>query len=163
MLKFLPETTPPQQRCSPGRESSSLRAMYVFLHLGFSISTKPTVLDTDENEDTPKRIAPQSPTIVHRAESAPGPSYFLQPSSTPQPTVYNYTNPATGERIVSLLPPDHPEMVCLQSGSHVPETHFGLLGKCLSILLPLTTLIVRNRHSRRNILVPPRSGLLPNG
>ncbi|KAF9474697.1 hypothetical protein BDN70DRAFT_908403 [Pholiota conissans] len=42
--------------------------------------------------------------------------------------LYNYINPITGERVVSLLPPNHPEMICLQSGSHVTETHFGLLG-----------------------------------
>ena len=43
--------------------------------------------------------------------------------------VYNYINAATGERIVSLLPPNHPEMICLQSGMHVPHTRFGLLGE----------------------------------
>ncbi|KAF8971202.1 hypothetical protein BDZ97DRAFT_1788270 [Flammula alnicola] len=52
----------------------------------------------------------------------------MQLSSTPPPTVYNYINPTTGERVVSLLPPDHPEMLCLQAGSHVPETHYGFLG-----------------------------------
>ena len=46
----------------------------------------------------------------------------------PQTRVYHYINPANGNHISSLLPPDHPEMVCLQEGSHVEETKFGLLG-----------------------------------
>ncbi|KIM45500.1 hypothetical protein M413DRAFT_442162 [Hebeloma cylindrosporum] len=48
--------------------------------------------------------------------------------SVEQPTIYNYVNPVTGQHVASLLPPDHPEMVCLQAGSHVPQTRFGLLG-----------------------------------
>jgi hypothetical protein len=46
-----------------------------------------------------------------------------------QPTVYHYQNPLTGEHIASLLPPDHPEMICLQQGGHVNETKFGILGR----------------------------------
>lgn len=57
------------------------------------------------------------------------PSHTTQPLSTPSPMVYNYINPVSGEQIVSLLPPNHPEMICLQSGSHVPHTRFGLLGE----------------------------------
>jgi len=55
-------------------------------------------------------------------------SHTTQPISTPSPMVYNYINPVSGERVVSLLPPNHPEMICLQSGSHVPHTRFGILG-----------------------------------
>ena len=61
-----------------------------------------------------------------------GPSYTaynVQPLMTPSPTVYNYVNPQTGEQVVSLLPPDHPEMVCLQAGEHIPHTHYGILGE----------------------------------
>jgi len=43
-------------------------------------------------------------------------------------TVYQYVSPTTGETVASLLPPDHPEMICLQRGEHVPEQRFGLLG-----------------------------------
>lgn len=60
--------------------------------------------------------------------------------SVEQPTIYNYVNPATGEHVVSLLPPDHPEMICLQAGLHVPQTRFGLLGKlrgCYPVCLSL--------------------------
>ncbi|KAG7446527.1 uncharacterized protein BT62DRAFT_124448 [Guyanagaster necrorhizus] len=56
-----------------------------------------------------------------------GPSHV--PQTGPQnPVVYHYVNPATGDRVASLLPPNHPEMICLQSGEHVPQTKYGLLG-----------------------------------
>ncbi|KAF8608881.1 hypothetical protein BDV93DRAFT_486258 [Ceratobasidium sp. AG-I] len=41
--------------------------------------------------------------------------------------VYRYHNPTTGEIVTSLLPPDHPEMLCLQQG-HVVRTRYGILG-----------------------------------
>jgi len=42
-------------------------------------------------------------------------------------TVYHYVHPMTQQRITSLLPPDHPEMVCLQHG-HERRSSFGLVG-----------------------------------
>ncbi|KAG2132568.1 hypothetical protein BD769DRAFT_1666004 [Suillus cothurnatus] len=51
-----------------------------------------------------------------------------------EPTVYHYQNPLTGERIASLLPPNHPEMICLQEGQHVNETKFGILGILAAIV-----------------------------
>ena len=42
-------------------------------------------------------------------------------------TVFNYVHPVTQQRITSLLPPDHPEMVCLQQG-HERSSTFGLVG-----------------------------------
>ncbi|KAI0032254.1 hypothetical protein K488DRAFT_50347 [Vararia minispora EC-137] len=48
--------------------------------------------------------------------------------SSGEPTVYRYQHPITGNIIVSLLPPDHPQMICLQRGHHDVETRFGLLG-----------------------------------
>ncbi|KAF9007744.1 hypothetical protein BDZ89DRAFT_965518 [Hymenopellis radicata] len=59
----------------------------------------------------------------------PGPSsYHTQPVVDGQtPIVYRYVHPETGEQIASLLPPSHPEMMCLQSG-HVPHTSYGVLG-----------------------------------
>ncbi|KAJ7217772.1 hypothetical protein GGX14DRAFT_438252 [Mycena pura] len=50
------------------------------------------------------------------------------PSLSPNPTVYHYHNPLTGEHVASLLPPDHPEMICLQAGEHVAQTTYGFLG-----------------------------------
>jgi hypothetical protein len=55
--------------------------------------------------------------------------YSTQPHPTPSPTVYNYLNPVTKQYITTLLPPDHPEMVCLQAGMHVTQTRYGLLGE----------------------------------
>ncbi|KAH7888896.1 hypothetical protein F5I97DRAFT_764089 [Phlebopus sp. FC_14] len=51
-----------------------------------------------------------------------------------QPTVYHYHNPATGEHLTSLLPPTHPEMICLQEGAHVTQTKFGILGILAAIV-----------------------------
>ena len=82
-----------------------------------------------------QKIPPQDPIAVHRsyqsdqfpalnASTAAGPG-----PSMPQTRVYHYANPNNGHRFTSLLPPDHPEMVCLQQGSHVEETKFGFLGE----------------------------------
>ncbi|KAJ4500429.1 hypothetical protein C8R41DRAFT_752049 [Lentinula lateritia] len=61
----------------------------------------------------------------------PGPSsYSIHPGTTtgPSPVLYHYRNPLTQDTVVSLLPPDHPEMICLQSGEHITQTKFGILG-----------------------------------
>ncbi|KAH9929498.1 uncharacterized protein BXZ73DRAFT_102028 [Epithele typhae] len=67
------------------------------------------------------KVNPFPPSLPNPApyDGHPGPSRTV---------VYNYVNPRTGERVVSLLPPDHPQMVCLQEGGHVPATKYGLLG-----------------------------------
>ena len=60
---------------------------------------------------------------------ASGPSIMYgATTSGPPATVYYYQDPRTGLRVASLLPPDHPQMVCLQAGEHVPETRYGFLG-----------------------------------
>ncbi|KAH7927527.1 hypothetical protein BV22DRAFT_1111061 [Leucogyrophana mollusca] len=51
-----------------------------------------------------------------------------------QPTVYHYMNPRTGDQLTSLLPPDHPEMICLQQGGHVEQTKYGILGILAAIV-----------------------------
>ena len=76
----------------------------------------------------PLPASASSPSPMAYEYISPQPSHTAQPLSTPSPMVYNYINPVSGERVVSLLPPNHPEMICLQSGSHVPHTRFGLLG-----------------------------------
>lgn len=55
------------------------------------------------------------------------PPQFGSIPSMPATTVYNYRNPLTGEVVASLLPPDHPQMVCLQQG-HIARSKFGVLG-----------------------------------
>jgi len=52
-----------------------------------------------------------------------------------QPIVYHYQNPNTGEQLASLLPPDHPEMICIQEGGHLNETKFGILGMGKLVLI----------------------------
>ncbi|KAI0697248.1 hypothetical protein BC835DRAFT_1338752 [Cytidiella melzeri] len=69
------------------------------------------------------KVPPQQP----QAFSPPmGASPFHGPSMPPT-TVYNYRHPQSGEIISSLLPPDHPQMICLQQG-HIPHSKFGILG-----------------------------------
>ena len=98
------------------------------------------------------KVPPQSPQLV-ATETPSGPS---QPPpripALPQPapyhgqptTVYNYVNPVTGEHVASLLPPDHPQMICLQEGKHVPHTRFGILGaySCVFISVLKATLTI---------------------
>ena len=96
--------------------------------------------------------------------SLPQPSYTAQPLSTPSPMVYNYLNPVSGDRIMSLLPPDHPEMICLQTGSHMPYTHYGLLGERQSShYLCYWTWFFSVRHFGSGVLVSPRHRALPAG
>ena len=90
-----------------------------------------------------QKIPPQDPVAVYRSyqpNQPPTPTANIVggPSvprsgipSMPQTRVYHYVNPKNGNRVTSLLPPDHPEMVCLQQGSHVEETKFGLFGEFL--------------------------------
>ncbi|KAI9437464.1 hypothetical protein H4582DRAFT_1815410 [Lactarius indigo] len=53
---------------------------------------------------------------------------------TSEATVYHYQDPRTGQPFASLLPPDHPRMVCLQAGQHVPESRYGFLGVLAAIV-----------------------------
>jgi len=77
--------------------------------------------------NTPPKADMTQPLLLHRGTS--GPSNNIQPLYTPtSPMVYNYVNPSTGQHVASLLPPDHPEMICLQAGSHLPHTQYGILG-----------------------------------
>jgi hypothetical protein len=108
----------------------------------------------DESSFQPMRIPHPlpGPACTTQPLSTPSPMAYNyispdpnQPLSTPSPVFYNYINPVTGEHVVSLLAPNHPEMICLQSGSHLPFTRFGFLGEhqsshCPYILLNLTFL-----------------------
>ncbi|KAG5634755.1 hypothetical protein H0H81_000886 [Sphagnurus paluster] len=93
--------------------------------------------DNGLDDNTLKKVPQQSdvkPPLVNISEpvqlhsAVVGPSYTIQPGYTQMPQVHHYINPSTGEQVASLLPPDHPEMVCLQAGMHIPETKYGLLG-----------------------------------
>ncbi|KAK1230484.1 hypothetical protein PQX77_006412 [Marasmius sp. AFHP31] len=95
-----------------------------------------TANDTVPQQDVKKApITSQQPPVMQAPSYAvAGPSYTPHPTDAPPTTVYHYTNPLTGDRVASLLPPDHPEMVCLQSGKHVHESSFGILGMWLHFL-----------------------------
>ncbi|KAK0455466.1 uncharacterized protein EV420DRAFT_1553832 [Desarmillaria tabescens] len=80
--------------------------------------------DHPEDAKQPPKLPVQPSTQPYMTA---GPSYVPQ-TGLQDPIVYHYVNPATGDRIASLLPPNHPEMICLQAGAHVPHTQYGLLG-----------------------------------
>ncbi|KAL5507618.1 hypothetical protein ACEPAH_7074 [Sanghuangporus vaninii] len=61
------------------------------------------------------------PSLPYAPTSAP----LAGPSGS---NVYHYQHPVSGHVITTSLPPDHPEMICLQAGSHIRSTRFGLLG-----------------------------------
>ncbi|KAI0930459.1 hypothetical protein AcW1_009138 [Taiwanofungus camphoratus] len=86
------------------------------------ISSGPFVPSGTSKVDNIK-VPPQAPGPYPNSGAGP----IAQSPPIPA-TVYNYVNPVTHEHIVSLLPPDHPQMVCLQQGGHVPRARFGLLG-----------------------------------
>ncbi|KZV69374.1 hypothetical protein PENSPDRAFT_753445 [Peniophora sp. CONT] len=75
----------------------------------------------------PMPVAPMASTpLIHPATTLGSPH-------GQGPMVYHYQHPVTGDQIVSLLPPDHPQMVCLQRGHHDVETRFGFLGVLAAI------------------------------
>ncbi|QRV79341.1 hypothetical protein RhiJN_22007 [Ceratobasidium sp. AG-Ba] len=84
-------------------------------------STSPPPASPTIKKDTPYQPIPQQPPqpVPHH-----GMIIASGPSSVP---LYRYHNPTTGEVVTSLLPPDHPEMICLQQG-HVVNTRYGILG-----------------------------------
>ncbi|KIJ68101.1 hypothetical protein HYDPIDRAFT_148404 [Hydnomerulius pinastri MD-312] len=77
----------------------------------------------------PKPPVPQGPPIppMISVHGRPAPTMH-------QPTIYHYQNPLTGDHLASLLPPDHPEMMCLQQGGHISQTKFGILGVLAAIV-----------------------------
>ncbi|EJD02661.1 uncharacterized protein FOMMEDRAFT_85845 [Fomitiporia mediterranea MF3/22] len=68
------------------------------------------------NTDQPK------PGPVPKYTAAPDPSF-----SPAGDNLHHYQH-ATGHVISTPLPPDHPEMICLQEGRHISASRFGILG-----------------------------------
>ncbi|KAG7091010.1 hypothetical protein E1B28_010073 [Marasmius oreades] len=80
---------------------------------------------------------PQEPSVQTPSMQTPANYTVAGPNRIPnglEPIVYHYTNPLTGDHVASLLPPDHPEMVCLQEGKHIPKSSFGILGVLSAVL-----------------------------
>lgn len=96
----------------------------------------------------------------HELMLASGPSVTYGATAPgPPATVYYYQDPRTGQRVASLLPPDHPQMVCLQAGEHVPETRYGFLGglssMCYySLLITHVYVLCIARRYRGDCVVP---------
>lgn len=77
---------------------------------------------TDKKPPLDAKLAPQQP-------QQPRPQFQMGAGpSRSGPMVYHYQSDATGHQITTFLPPDHPEMICLQEGRHIKETKYGLLG-----------------------------------
>ncbi|OJA13701.1 hypothetical protein AZE42_10414 [Rhizopogon vesiculosus] len=90
---------------------------------------------TSSNEQSPSSPEKGANSSVQRPPISPVTAVHNRPApAMQQPTVYHYQNPMTGEHVASLLPPDHPEMVCLQQGGHINETKFGILGILAAII-----------------------------
>ena len=82
---------------------------------------------TDElSVSSPKDAGPQSTQPKAPPLMVAHPTTYGAIAS--EATVYHYQDPRTGQTVASLLPPDHPQMVCLQAGNHVPESRYGFLG-----------------------------------
>ncbi|KAF8757192.1 hypothetical protein RHS01_04028 [Rhizoctonia solani] len=93
-----------------------------------STAPPPPASPTLKSKDTPYPQPPLQPQ--------PHNGMFIAPALGPGPAVYRYHNPRTGEVVSSLLPPDHPEMVCLQQG-HIIQTQYGVLGIAAVFWFPL--------------------------
>ncbi|KAI0747352.1 hypothetical protein BC629DRAFT_1560453 [Irpex lacteus] len=78
------------------------------------------------------KVQPEAEHAQTYSPPAGPPPQFGSIPSMPATTVYNYRNPLTGEVVASLLPPDHPQMVCLQQG-HIARSRFGVLGVLAAI------------------------------
>jgi hypothetical protein len=77
---------------------------------------------------SPKDAGPQSTQPKGPPLMVAGPPQPTYGATASEATVYHYQDPHTGLTVASLLPPDHPQMVCLQAGQHVPESRYGFLG-----------------------------------
>ncbi|KAG8970357.1 hypothetical protein FRC03_009630 [Tulasnella sp. 419] len=89
----------------------------------------------------PYQLYAQSDVKVPPQPEAQPPVLYpaMVPTTPPSPAVpgtrvYHYQNPQTLETVASLLPPDHPTMVCLQRGGHETKTKYGIVGILTAIL-----------------------------
>ncbi|THH03054.1 hypothetical protein EW145_g6567 [Phellinidium pouzarii] len=113
-------------------------------------SYNPPSYDYATGRDRPSTMAHKSPALEGSDKQGPAPPQPMpmpmpMPNSTYTPVpppgpsgsargrggggmVYQYQHPVTGQVLSSVLPPDHPEMICLQEGTHVRATRYGILG-----------------------------------
>jgi len=81
----------------------------------------------------PKDVGPHNTQPKVPPLMVAGP-HVMYGATTSEPMVYHYQDQRTGQPFASLLPPDHPQMVCLQAGQHVPESRYGFLGVLAAIM-----------------------------
>jgi len=74
---------------------------------------------------------PVPPPNASASYSPAGPS---SPYGSPPVMVFHYQHPLTGDVVTTALPPDHPEMICLQEGRHITHSKFGILGILAAIV-----------------------------
>jgi hypothetical protein len=160
-MRHLVKDNPPSYDYATQDCMSSTSVIPCFAHLRIAGKATPPHSPVKGQIDKPYALQQGVPPPPHALQA--GPSYAPRHDPT---SVHHYVNPLTGEHVVSVLPPNHPEMVCLQEGRHIKRTRFGLLGMSLVIYdFHMTLLILEG--SRRClgscILVPARNRSLPSG
>lgn len=77
-------------------------------------------------------LAQSSMNAAPQSKSGPSAAHAIPSSAPPQmpagSNLYHYQHPVNGHLISSPLPPNHPEMICLQEGQHITSSRYGLLG-----------------------------------
>ncbi|KAK2464329.1 hypothetical protein APHAL10511_003786 [Amanita phalloides] len=72
---------------------------------------------------------PYEPFVANPPLPVAGPSYGITP-----PRLDCYSDPPTFGQLTAPLPPDYPQMACLQAGMHDTQTSFGLLGIIAAVI-----------------------------
>ncbi|KAG8988701.1 hypothetical protein FRB94_000478 [Tulasnella sp. JGI-2019a] len=117
---------PPSYDVATGSQPGSSTGGYPQPGVGYQLLNETKATGSNEVYRDPY---PQQPPPPRDQKGVPQMQPPPQPYPTPAgTTVYHYQNPRTGHVITSLLPPDHPEMICLQAGGHIEKSKFGLVG-----------------------------------
>ena len=125
----MPQQAPPSYDAAVNGDRSALPLpRFRISQLTTVVGAAPGYYPESASKGRDVKVPPSLPQTSSYQQAGPSmpPTGQTQPGGT---VVYNYINPSTGERVVSLLPPDHPQMVCLQEGRHVPASKFGFLGE----------------------------------
>jgi len=93
-----------------------------------------TIVGTSMAPSPSKDVGPHSTQPKVLPLMVAGPPHAMYGAVASGATVYHYQDPRTGQPFASLLPPDHPQMVCAQAGQHIPESRYGFLGVLAAIV-----------------------------
>ncbi|KAG8983111.1 hypothetical protein FRB94_006014, partial [Tulasnella sp. JGI-2019a] len=114
---------PPSYDVATSSQPGSSTGGYPQPGVGFQPLNRATATGSDEVYRDP--YLQQSSPPSSRDQMLPQ----MQPLEPhPTPAVYHYQDPKTGHIIASLLPPNHPESICLKAGEHIEQTSFGVVG-----------------------------------